>query len=106
MSEKLKLPEPWPMSFDEANGVWCISASENGNIFPVAQISCQFDDYNGRRRHAAHLMANADRMYAYLHARSECGDVDASALIEEIQVTMMTNKAEERAMQSPSLNPR
>jgi hypothetical protein len=106
MNKEPKLPAPWPISFDEHNGVWSIGDNDGRSAFPVAQIKCRFDEHNGWRRFAAHVMANAERMYCYLIVMSGRGDDDAKALLDAIQMSMTANDAEERAMQSRSLNPR
>ena len=81
MNKKAALPKPWPMSFDETNGIWTITGDDAGTTFPLATISCRLDEHNGRRRHAAYLMANAEGMYYYLVSRADRGDSDARGLV-------------------------
>ena len=106
MNKQPALPRPWSMAFDETNGIWTINGDDAGRAFPLASISCRLDEHNGRRRHAAHLMAYAEGMYHYLVSRADRGDSDARALVDAIQAAMTANDAEERAMQTRSLKRR
>ena len=63
MAKKPRLPKPWPIFFDETYGIWAITGNNAGHAFPHAAIGCQFDEHNGQRRHADHLLADAKGMY-------------------------------------------
>jgi hypothetical protein len=108
MAKKPRLPKPWPVSFDETHGIWTITGDDAGHAFPLAAISCPFDEHNGQRRHGSHLMANAKGMYHYTVSVSvsDRGDSTARSLLDGIRVAMMARDAEDRVMQSSSRNPR
>jgi hypothetical protein len=92
---------PWVLTFDKSSCIWSI---RGGPDLPIAVIRAAFDGRNQERRVAAHLMVNAERMYDCIKAMAERGDAEARAIVDAIQAAMMVSDAEERAMQSPSLN--
>jgi hypothetical protein len=81
-----KKPQPWVLSFDETNCIWSI---DDASGFKIARVLCYFDGRNDERRHAAHLMANAEKMYAYINAMAERGDAEARGMVDDIQVAIM-----------------
>jgi hypothetical protein len=106
MNEEPALPKPWPMFFDETNGIWTITGDDARSPFLLATMSCHRDEHNGRRRHAAYLMANAEGMNHYIVPRADHGDNDARALVDAIQNAITASDAEESTIRSPSLNSR
>jgi hypothetical protein len=79
---KTESAAPWFLSFDRKNRIWSIDGDRD---LSIARIHCGLDGWNHERRVAAHLMAEADRLYTYIRCMAKAGDTEASAIAERIE---------------------
>jgi hypothetical protein len=73
---------PWRLSFDPKHCIWSIHGDMD---LSIAAIHCGLDGWNEERRVAAHLMVNAEHMYAYVVSMAKAGDSEACTLAKSIE---------------------